>query len=159
MEIALSVSENSSYIEKEIASFLMQLYTMAENSNMIRRLTLIHDAMTHFDITRQDPISKAAIANHLADAAYLYQARNYPSARSHASWVLKLDPQNDSARRLAGLCSFHLGEYARALCHLKDLKSFDEDASKALMISQVFAAQQSEHLCQSDIMDTLDECE
>lgn len=160
MEIALKISNHSPYIEREIGSFLTTLYEQAENSNMIRRLTLIYDAMEHFEINRQELGSKTTLANHLADAEYLYDARNYLAAKTHAIWVLKLDPHNENARRLAGLCAFNLGEFNRALCHLKELKNLDEDTSKALMLAQVFSSQeQGKHLCQNDASDSFDDNE
>lgn len=151
MEMALNLSNRSYLIQKEIASFLTTLYAQAEGNNMVRRLTLIYEAMERFDLGRQEPASLATIANHLADAEYLYAVRNFPAATTHASWVLKLDPQNDGARRLVGLCTFHLGEYSRALAHLKEVKSLDDEALKAMMLSQALTAQDLEpHLCHTE---------
>jgi hypothetical protein len=148
MELALKLSGHSPSLSKEISSFLTDLYTAAENSNMIGRLTLLYDAMEYFEISRQELVSKTTLANHLADAEYLYEAHNFPAAKMHAGWVLKLDPQNEGARRLLGLCSFHLGEYSKALCHLKALGNPDEDALKALTLSYAFSSQeQPKELC------------
>jgi len=158
MEVALSLSPDRLSLEKDITAFLTALYTRAENSNMIRRMTLIYEAMEHFDINRQELVTKATLANHLADSQYLYEVHNYPSAKMHANWVLKLDPQNETARLLAGLCSFHLGEYSKALCYLKSLKNPNEDACKALMLSQILSSQeQSKELCQIDFPNTFEE--
>lgn len=157
MEIALTLSDNHPFIEKEIVSFLTTLYTQAEESNMIQRLTLIYEAMEHFNINHQELTCKTTIANHLADAEYLYTERNYLAAQTHAEWVLKLDPYNGGAYRLAGLSAFHLGEYAKALDHLKELMNPDEDTYKALMLSYAFAYQEpgqelTNHLCQMNYL-------
>lgn len=158
MEIALKLSGKSPYIEKDISNFLTRLYSQAESSNMIRRLSIIYDAMESFDISRQELVSKKTLANHLADAEYLYESHNYPAAKIHASWVLKLDPHNEGARRLAGLSAFNLGEYHKALCHLKHLQNLDEAAHRALMLSQAFSSQeQGRHLCQIDASDSFDQ--
>ena len=158
MEVALKISDRSPHIEREIASFLASLYTQAENSNMIRRLTLIHGAMERLAINNQQLLSKTTLGNHLADAEYLFKTRNYLAAKTQSLWVLRLDPQNEGARRVAGLSTFHLGEYEKALCHLKSLQNPDEDASNALMLSQLFVNQESKtHLCQIDNVETFDE--
>lgn len=156
MKIALTLSNNHPFIEKEIVGFLTSLYTQAEESNMIHRLTLIYETMEHFNINHQELTCKTTIANHLADAEYLYTERNYLAAQTHAEWVLKLDPSNGGAYRLAGLSAFHLGEYAKALDHLQELMNPDEDTYKALMLSYAFAYQESgqvsNHLCQMNYL-------
>jgi hypothetical protein len=158
MEIALDLSNDPASLKKEVAAFLTTLYMQAENSNMIRRQTLIYEAMEHFDVSRQELVTKATLANHLADSEYLYEVRNYPSAKMHANWVLKLDPENDNARRLVGLCSFHLGEYNKALIYLKGLRDPDEDARKALMLTQIFSSQErGKQLCQSDTTEAFED--
>lgn len=155
MDLALQLSGNRTHMENQIASFLTGLYSMAEESNMIGRLMLIFDAMDHFQINKQELANPCKLANHLADAEYLYNANNYSLCKSHAMWVLKLDPENERAQRLVGLSSFHLGEYNSALCALKKLGNPDEDARKALMLSRVFASQEQEkHLCQIDKSDS-----
>src|SRR5262249_51162512 len=146
----LELSGNSPFIEKEIAAFLTELYAQAEASNMIRRLSLVYDAMERFEISRQELVSKATVANHLADAQYLFDAHNYPSARRHAAWVLKLDPGNETARKIVGLSYFHLGDHRRALAYLSDLQNPCEEAQKALMLSSAFACQNPHcQLCKS----------
>ncbi len=156
MEIALKITNHDPQIAQEIESFLSTLYVQAENSNMIRRLTLIYEAMEHFEINRQGLISKTTIANHLADAEYLFEARNYLAARRHANWVLKLEPDNQGARRLAGLSSFHLRDYSKAICHLQLLVGADEESDKALALSLAFASPIQHHLCKSLQLDEVD---
>jgi hypothetical protein len=151
MEIALKITNHDPLIAQEIENFLSTLYAQAENSNMIRRLTLIYEAMEHFDINCQGLVSKATVANHLADAQYLFEARNFLAARRHAYWVLKLEPHNQGARRLAGLTSFHLRDYGKAICHLQLLTEADQESEEALTLSQVFSLFlfQEKHLCKS----------
>jgi hypothetical protein len=158
MELALQLSDQKIDIENEIAYFLSDLYEQAESSNLIRRLCVIHDAMEYFNILKLERVSKGTVANYLADADYFYDVQNYSAAKIHAQWVLKLDPKNHRAHRLAGLCCFNLGEYSRALTHLKSLKELDKEAQQALMLSQTFASQEpEEHLCQIDTSFDLDE--
>ncbi|MCH9626709.1 MAG: hypothetical protein S4CHLAM2_03370 [Chlamydiales bacterium] len=160
MDIAQKLCSNKVRMDRQIGEYLGNLYTKAENSNMIGRLMLIFDAMDRFQINKQELANPSKMANHLADAEYLYDAHNYSLSKAHAMWVLKLDPDNESAQRLVGLSSFHLGEYSRALCALKTLDNPDEDARKALMLSQVFASQEQEkHLCQIDNIDSFEEDE
>lgn len=157
MELALNYS---SPLQNEIETFLTDLYSQAENSNLIGRMALIYDAMEHFQIEKQELASASKLANHLADAEYLYDAHNYTLAKTHAAWVLKLEPQNQQALRLVGLSSFHLGEYYKAHSNLKELANPDEHARKALMLSQVFSSQeQDKHLAQIDNTDSFDEDE
>ncbi|MCH9624959.1 MAG: hypothetical protein S4CHLAM123_01210 [Chlamydiales bacterium] len=160
MELALELSDFHLQIHQEIEFFLTRLYSRAENSNMIHRLTLIHDAMDVFQITRQELVSKSTLANHLADANYLYTSRNYQAAKAHATWVLKREPQNEGARKLVGLCAFHLGEYDKALNHLQRLRYPDKNAEKALMLCRIFNPQEPEkHLCQINTTENFVESE
>lgn len=152
MDLAIRVTQKNPAVQKDIETFLTGLYAQAESSNMIRRLSLIYDALDHFQISRQELVSKSKIANHLADAEYLYASSNYPSAKTHALWVLKLDPHNTGATRLVGLCSFHQGDYLEAFNYLQEVGPLDEQTHKALVLSQAFAIQEQEkHLCQMDI--------
>ena len=151
MEIALLLSHNNSVVEREIVIFLTSLFKQAESCNMISRLLVIYEAMGHFDINRQELVSKSTLANHLADAQYHYRVHNYIAAKTHAGWVLKLDPQNQGALRLVGLSALQLGEYGQALTLLQQLQYHDEFTHEALLFSQVFASQtQAQHLCQTD---------
>lgn len=160
MDLALSLCANKPQMENQIAAYLTSLYTMAEESNLINRMMLIFDAMDHFQINKQELATPGKVANHLADAEYLYHAHNYALCKAHALWILKLDSENERAQRLVGLSSFYLGEYSRAVCALKKLENPDEDARKALMLSQAFASQEQEkHLCQIDSTDTFGEDE
>lgn len=154
MEIALKITNHDPIIAQEIEWFLSNLYVQAENSNMIRRLTLIYDAMGFFEIDCHALISKAAIANHLADAEYFFEAHNFFAARRHANWVLKLEPQNQGARRLAGLSSFHLKDYTKAICHIQMLLDSDIECQEAMLLSQIFSScpLQSKHLCTSYLL-------
>ncbi|MCC5832390.1 MAG: DUF1347 family protein [Chlamydiales bacterium] len=160
MDLALQLAVSKTQMESQISAFLTGLYSMAEESNLIGRLMLIFDALDHFQINKQELANPSKLANHLADAEYLYHANNYSLSKAHAMWVLKLDPKNERAQRLVGLSSFHLGDYSQALTALKELGNPDEDARKALMLSQVFASQEQEkHLCQNDAIDSFDEDE
>ncbi|NGX61354.1 MAG: hypothetical protein K940chlam9_00839 [Chlamydiae bacterium] len=151
MEVAFNLSDQNTHIHREIETYLTSLYTQAENSHLIGRLSTIYDAMGHFHINKQELASHEKIANHLADAEYLYQSQNYTSAKTHAAWILKLDPDNTQALRLVGLASFQLGEYGTALASLKQLPAPDEFTQKALVLSQAFASQEAEgHLAQID---------
>ena len=153
MEIALKITNHDPLIAQEIETFLSNLYAQAENSNMIRRLALVYEAMEYFEINRDGLVSKATIANHLADATYLYDARNYLAAKRHAQWVLKLEPHNDGAHLIAGLSSFQLREYGKAICHLQLVVEIDEESYKILALSRALSSKvQEKHLCQSDIM-------
>lgn len=139
MEIAYELDP---CVHKDIESYLCHLYCEAENSNMIRRLSLIYDALRHFGFSRKELASPSKVANYLADAQYLYRSRNYLSAQVQAAWVLKLDSENEEALRLIGLTFFHLGEYNKARTMLAQLSHLDEQAHKALLLSHVYCSEE-----------------
>jgi tetratricopeptide (TPR) repeat protein len=148
MQAALDLSEHHPSIMQEISAFLTLLFKQAESCNMVGRLMIVYEAMGEFDISRHELVSRSTLANHIADAQYLYRTHNYIAAKSHAGWALKLDPCNTQARRLVGLSAFQLGEYHQALTHLQLVETPDEDTSHALTLSQTFANQiQTQHLC------------
>ncbi|MEZ5315121.1 MAG: DUF1347 family protein [Chlamydiales bacterium] len=152
MDLALELSVDKLQIEKKIGSCLSELYKFAEGSNSIDRLLIIFDAMDHFQLNTQELTNPSKLANHLADADYLYHAHNYGLSKAHAMWVLKLDPENQLAQRLIGLSAFYLGEYSVALSALTKLEHPDDDVLKILILSQVFASQE-QSLCQIDPFD------
>lgn len=153
MELALSIVDEHEkpLLLKQIELFLTMLYREAEGANMVRRLSLIYDALAFFHLGGHSLASPESLANHLADADYLFRVRRYVAAQTHAEWVLKFEPTNYEALRLYGLSSFHLGDYQRASLALKKLPSLDEQSHKALMLSKAFSAQpQDHHLAQRD---------
>ena len=144
----------------QIELFLSQLYVQAENSNMIHRLSLIHDALCYFDHTINEGRDVEKLANHLADAEYLYNTHNWLAAKAHASWVLKLDPSNHKAQRLVGLACFYLGEYSNALNHLQLLPHPDESVHRAIAFSLICENQEKgKHLVQIDNIHSFNEDE
>lgn len=160
MEMALKLTDEKEAMEDHLVAFLTSLYKQAENSNLIGRLSLIYDALEKFQVNKQELLSASKLANHLADAEYLYKVHNYGLAKSHANWVLKLDPTNDRALRLVGLSAFQLGEYQRAEELLARLGELDEHTHKALVLSQIFASQEQEkHLAQIDAAESFEDDE
>lgn len=156
--LALDFSENKQLLQNKIDHFLSELYAAAESSNMVHRLSLIHDALEYFHITIKEIASIEKLANHLADAEYFYHVRNWAAAKTHADWVLKLDPDNYRARRLVGLACFYMGEYNKAMRHLSKLPIMDESTHKALAFSRIYCSQEkTEHLVQIDNIDSFDE--
>ncbi|MFN0065162.1 MAG: DUF1347 family protein [Chlamydiales bacterium] len=158
MKLAIELSDDKMACRRSVEHFLTTLYAAAENSNMIERLSLIHDALDYFDVTIKDLVCSEKLANHLADAEYLFNARNWAAAKSHASWVLKLDPTNKRALRLVGLSAFHLGDYEKALNLLRGLSTIDATVEKAIAFSEVYSASHnSQHLVQIDNSDHFNE--
>ncbi|NGX54897.1 MAG: hypothetical protein KR126chlam2_00517 [Chlamydiae bacterium] len=162
MEIALGLAEERERdrMLKKMDGFLVGLYRQAEKTNMVRRLSLIHDALDYFAIGAKELVSPTLVANHLADAQYLLKTHNYALAMTHAEWILKLDKKNQEALRLLGISAYHLGEYTHALATLKELTNLDDYARKALILSKVFSSQEQErHLAKIDDSDCFNENE
>jgi len=160
LRLASEFSIEKQICQNKIETFLCDLYRQAENCNMIHRLSLIHDALDAFHVGIKEVGSYEKLANHLADAEYLYEARNWEAAKTHAAWVLKLDPRNLRAQRLVGLACFHMGDYERALAYLRDLPALDESAHRAIAFSRVYEEQaQQEHLVQIDNINSFNEDE
>lgn len=153
MEIALLLGneEQKLLLLKPIEQFLNTLYREAESSNMIHRLSLIHDALSYFQLGTGALASPETLANHVADAEYLFTERHYAMAQMHTEWVLKFTPHDEEALRLYGLSSFQLGDYSRACIALRQLTNPDEQCRKALILSRAFSSQlQENHLAQRD---------
>lgn len=150
MEISLQLvaEEKRQPLLKEVENFLVALYRDAEQANMIHRLSLIYDALAFFHLGTQTLASPASLANHLADADYLFRARRFSAAQIHAEWVLKFEPNNIEALRVYGLSTFHLGDYKKAEIALKKLPGLDENCRKALILSEAFSSQPQDHLAQ-----------
>ncbi len=160
MRLALSIAPRAlcKEHEKNALRFFANLYSQAEKSNLVHRLLLIHEALESLGLRLPTAPGDSCVANYLADAAYLFKARNYQSAGVHAELIMKLEPSNEKALRLFGLSLYHLGEYKRAMAALKKLDHPDEYAEKALMLSIAHTSSEKEkHLVQVDRLDEMDE--
>lgn len=157
MNAALNLCFSKELMLKEIALFLRSLYVQAEDSNLISRLVIIHDAMDSFQISKCELVDSSKLANHLADAEHHYNSSNYLIAKANAMWVLKVNPNHRLAQKLAGLSAFHLGEYSYALSMLSKVNGGDEVVSNALSLSQVFLSRElNKNLASSSVSDTFD---
>lgn len=122
---------------KEIQSFWQDLFKEAEQAYLVRRLAMIHEMAERLDISIVFAMTKEKAANTIADAKYLLQSHNFVSAKNHAQWVLRCDPNNEEALYVFGLATFHLGDHIKAAQILKRLKEQDEEARQAIFLCQV----------------------
>lgn len=157
MDLALEISPSKDDVRKEMEGFLLDLYLQAEKSNMVERLSLIYDALVHFKIKTHTIIHPSTLANHLADAEYRFESQSFASARSLSRWILKVEPNNERALRIFGLCSYHLGDYAQAITALSKLSNHDVYSHKALMLSQILTPDSHDQLVQIDQLDSFSE--
>jgi hypothetical protein len=135
MHLSLKVSQDHEQTKEQIESFLLPLYEQAEKNNMLRRLSKIYDALEAFSIQPNVLACSEKIANHLADAQFQFLSKNWIAALSHAGWILKHEPQNTKARRIAGLSAFYLGEHAQAFHLLSSLIEKDKAVQYAIAFS------------------------
>jgi len=154
MQLALELSDHRQGAAHEIESFLTDLYAQAEKSNLVSRLSYIYDALCNFNLHTHALFSPATLANHLADANYRFNNHNFSSCKTLASWVLRLDPNNQNALRLCGLADYHLGNYLEAIVYLKQLNTFDALSHKALVLSEALTSQEQAHLVHMDDSDS-----
>lgn len=142
---------------KDLELFFVALYQSARGSNMINRLPLIYDAFEDFAICMPCPLTEDELVNHLADAEYLLSVQNYCSARMHAEWVVKVDPQNRFGLKLLGMTAFHLGDFLAAKESLSKISDPDSEVLQALALSEVFyPGEEEETLVRVDALDALD---
>jgi tetratricopeptide (TPR) repeat protein len=132
LELALSISQFDGQLMKKSEKLLCLLFREAENCNLIERLFWIYDAMQRLGIPCPFSLTPTQIANYLADAQYLYEARRYEYAKLCAGWVLRFEPNNAKALRLFGLSCFQLGDYQRAQKTLVLLTHPDEAVRSTL---------------------------
>lgn len=160
LKLGIHLKDKRKEALKEIEGFFETQYEAAESSNKIPRLSLIYAALNDLRIEPSAFHPKGAIGNYLADAVYQFSSRNYSSAKAHAELILRIDPNNEKARRLYGLSCYHTGHYKEAIAYLETLLSPDEYATKALNFSLAQANQKGEkQLVSLDILDSLDENE
>lgn len=143
MEICLSLSSESEKIVliQRAKVYLTALYRLAKEANTVKRMAHIFDAMDQLHIDHQELIDSEKVANHLADAIYLFHAEHFTAAQSNAEWILKLDPANQEALRIMGLSCFYQGDYAKASDMLNLLTEPDEKSLKALALCNIFQSQ------------------
>lgn len=151
MQLALNLSPDKGGTKENIEHYLSTLFDQAEASNLIERLNYIYDALIAFKINTKSSIDPSILANHLADAHYRFQTREFLYSKVLSSWVLKLDPHNQEALRLLGLNYYHLGNYQEAITVLQKLFFLDEYTHKALVISEVLSSHDQDHLIEMGI--------
>jgi len=163
MDLALSLSAYRGELEQQVGLFLAELFTQAEANNLLSRLVCIYDALVHFQIPMHHMalLDNKKIANHMADALYLYEARHYQAAQDHAKWVLKLVPHHLCAQRLMGLTAFQLGQDQEAITWLESLPSPDLTVQQALAFARTHRAEAQDghiaHIHHSDPINDDDE--
>lgn len=135
MQLSFEISHEKEYMKQRIESFLLPLYEQAEKNNLLRRLSKIHDALDSFSLQPLALSCNEKIANHLADAHFLFLSKNWMGSYTHAEWVLKLNPDNTNARRIAGLSAFYLGDHASAYHLLTPLVERDKAVQYAIAFS------------------------
>jgi len=152
LEVALYISEEETFgpLHRRIESFLTSLYYKSQRSNTLKRLSSIYDAFDRLHLLSEDLVKCMNLENHLADAEYLFKIHRFDEAQAHAEWVLKWEPQNQSALRLYGLTCYYQGEYFKAFHALTCLTQPDEQAQDVIQLSQLMQCEEEGSLITID---------
>ncbi len=137
MQTTLSLFEDADshrFIEK-IESFLTALFYEAQSANMVKRLLLIHNALCSLNLGSKNLATSCSLANHLADAEYLFHSHDFSSAQANAEWILKFEPENEKALKIFALSSYWLGDYQKAIQAFEKIPNPDDRCKKAFVIS------------------------
>lgn len=120
-----------SMIEKKMRNF----YLGAIQDRDFDELAAIYKAVNELKLTGIDFNDKSQLQMIYEDARKDFADGNDRQAKTKIEWILKVNPGNIDAQRLAGLVNYSMENYAEALSFLKQIPHPDAATEEALAVS------------------------
>lgn len=129
--------EDIATLRQAVESSLARAYDQANANEESDRLPAILAAIEQHQFVGIQVKNPAQIQRHLASAQQALKQQDYQEAFDRAEWVLKLDPQDSDAKRLAGLSAYYLADYPSAVQLLSSSGQQDPIVAQALAVSRI----------------------
>lgn len=133
----LPFATENDLIHADIERAIIKTYRQAVLQDHVNEFSFIQIAVNEFNLSDAEILDRKETANQLADAQYLFHTKSYSIAEAKARWVLKTDPDNQIARKIAALTAYEAGRYGEVIEHIKHLKTVDASINEALAISKI----------------------
>lgn len=135
----LPSSPDKNLILGDIELAVLKTYRQAIHLDQIHELPRILLAAREFGVLEDEISDPQELANQLADAEYLLGIGRYSLASAKACWVLQLEPNNETAKKIVALAAYEEGRYQEANEHFKNLNIIDPSMGLCFMVSKVLS--------------------
>jgi cytochrome c-type biogenesis protein CcmH/NrfG len=150
----LPFAEEKHLLQQDIERAVVKTYRQAVLQDHVHEFPFIQTAIKEFNLADSEILTPEETANQLADAQYLFNIELYPLASKKAAWVIQVDPENQTARRIAILIAYEEGRYREVLEHARFLRTTDNQLNEAFAVSQIIAGNSAQGIA---FLNTLEE--
>lgn len=128
--------ENQPIIQQLLEEKMSSIYRKAFNNDAIEQYFYLLEAVKTLKLKTINMYDEQEKNRLLEDAEVFYLKGYYNQSYKKATFVLELEPDNESANRIVGMIAFETGHPSEALQHLKMLRKPDSSVLEALKILQ-----------------------
>ena len=146
MEVALDISTGQPRlaVQQNIEQTLKKVYQNAVAKDDFDKMAHLLQAVNQLHLTNIPILQDQNIAKLLSTAKTQLATGNLQDARKRSKWVLELEPQNQTARRITGKVCYLTANYPEAVKYLSLVSTPDLDTLESLAVSQILTDQSKE---------------
>ncbi len=143
MQLALEIPSGQARLAilQNLEQTLKKVYQNAVAKDDFDKMPYLLQAVQQLHLTTIPIQQDQNIAKLLSAARELLAAGKIQDAQRRAKWVLELEPQNQTARRIMGKSYYLEANYPEAVKYLSLVSSPDLDTLEALAVSQILVGQ------------------
>jgi hypothetical protein len=124
--LELTIADDKYLILGQLEKTVSDLYKRAQAKDAVEQYFHVLEAVKTLKLNTVNIYDVQEKKQQLDDAELFFLKGHYKIASQKASFVLKLEPENDRANRIMGLIAYDFKNYSRAYHHLKMIKFKDE---------------------------------
>ena len=146
MQVALDMSSGPSRLttRQSVEQTLKKVYQNAVAQNDFDKMAYLLQAVKELNLTNIPIQQDQNIAKLIQNAKELLAVGKNQDALKRAKWVLELEPQNQTARRIVGKVYYLTANYPKAAKYLSLVSTPDLDTLESLAASQILTNQTKE---------------
>ncbi|MDP1836231.1 MAG: DUF1347 family protein [Chlamydiales bacterium] len=139
IKLALEISRESGQeeVKKTLQETITKVYDEANKRDASEKLPSILEAIHEYKLADVDVKGDSQIERHLTAARDLMRQSRYDEALSRAEWVLRLKPEDQAARLIAGMVYYNQADYQKAREYLEKVPTLNPQEKEALAVSQI----------------------
>lgn len=127
----LPVNEDRLIVQRNIEAIFQNLHVDAVKDERIDELFDLIQVIDQLELAQVSAMSREEISLQIEDVEYLYLNGRLSEAKKKAEWILKIDPENQRARRILGMIAYYFADYSRASKYLEGIEPVNDDMSEA----------------------------
>lgn len=144
LALAIPTGNGQLAVRREVVARLSELYSKALEEDDVQKLRTLFLVIQALDLKEVDVQRQKEIPKQLAAAESFLSQGNYDEAIRRARWVATLDPNNQTARLIAGRVLYWQANYAKALHYLSGVTAPDLELLEAIAVSQILSGSEKE---------------